>query len=121
MMLLDKTFYRVKEQTTEDTKLRAVLQIHPENEIFKGHFPDIPIVPGVCMLQIVRELTEKKLEKILAISEVSNMKFISAFNPLEHNSAVMEISHVQMGEGYKVMASLTDGPTVFFKLNAIFK
>ena len=34
------------------------ITLNPAHPIFAGHFPGNPITPGVCMLQIIKELTE---------------------------------------------------------------
>ena len=34
-----------------------------DSPIFKGHFPEYPVVPGVCLMQIIKELAEKKTQK----------------------------------------------------------
>ncbi len=121
MMLLERNFYTVKEKNIDEGKLNVLLQINAGNEIFKGHFPEMPIVPGVCMLQMVRELVEEQLGSSVAIAEIVNMKFIAAYNPLEHETSMMEISYASHEKGYKIVASLKNEAVVFFKLNAIFK
>ena len=34
---------------------RAILRINWGHPIFEGHFPGRPVVPGACLLQIVKE------------------------------------------------------------------
>lgn len=40
---------------------KATVRLIPENPIYKAHFPDYPITPGVTLLQIALELIDKKL------------------------------------------------------------
>lgn len=39
----------------------ASVRLLPESPIYKAHFPDYPITPGVTLLQIALELMGKKL------------------------------------------------------------
>ena len=39
----------------------ATVRLIPESPIYKAHFPEYPITPGVTLLQIVLELMGKKL------------------------------------------------------------
>ena len=39
----------------------ATVRLLPDSPIYKAHFPEYPITPGVTLLQIAMELTGKKL------------------------------------------------------------
>ena len=39
----------------------ATVRLLPESPIYKAHFPEYPITPGVTLLQIALELMGKKL------------------------------------------------------------
>ena len=58
-MLLNN-FYTIKSiDKKDDQNYTVVLFINENHEVFKGHFPGNPIMPGVCMMQIIKELTEQ--------------------------------------------------------------
>lgn len=119
-MLIEKNLYSVIDQNSEDGKLNVTLKVDADNEIFQGHFPEIPILPGVCMLQMVREMLEASLSRKFRVQEVTNMKFMVAFNPTEQNVVTMKIAYSQQESTYKVNATFSSPEVVFFKLNAIF-
>jgi 3-hydroxymyristoyl/3-hydroxydecanoyl-(acyl carrier protein) dehydratase len=52
-----------------------------DSPIFKGHFPEYPVVPGVCLMQIIKELAEKLLEKQITLKGVRGVKFLSVVKP----------------------------------------
>ncbi|MEP7278535.1 MAG: 3-hydroxyacyl-ACP dehydratase, partial [Bacteroidota bacterium] len=56
--MLAGSFYTIVSPVIEPENIRAILKINPDHAIFKGHFPGQPVVPGVCMMQIVKELME---------------------------------------------------------------
>ena len=42
---------------------------------FEGHFEGNPIVPGVCLIELVRVHAESALGKVLEIREIRNCRF----------------------------------------------
>ena len=52
-----------------------------EHAIFKGHFPGNPVTPGVCMMQIIKELSQEILGSSLILKSSSNVKFMALINP----------------------------------------
>lgn len=82
-MLRDK-FYELKTLKPvgdSDDEFEAVVRLNKDSEIFKGHFPDNPVAPGVCMVQILKELTSKITKTKLTMQSASNIKFMALINP----------------------------------------
>lgn len=53
--MLLKDFYKIISlENTVDSKYKAVISINEQHDVFKGHFPGNPIMPGVCMMQIIK-------------------------------------------------------------------
>ena len=65
------------------SSLKFKVNIQANHEIFKGHFPDNPITPGVCQMQMVKEILSDHLGQNLFFNSVSDMKFISMWVPKE--------------------------------------
>jgi 3-hydroxyacyl-[acyl-carrier-protein] dehydratase len=77
-----KDFYNiVSQEKTADSKYTITILINEKHEVFKGHFPGNPIMPGVCMIQIIKELTESITQSSLMIQTLSNVKFMALINP----------------------------------------
>lgn len=77
-----KDFYTIlSEEKTGDAKYNIRILVNANHEVFKGHFPGNPIMPGVCMIQIIKELTEKITESTLMIQTLANVKFMALINP----------------------------------------
>lgn len=84
-MILDDFYTLNTIQQEQDDKFVASIFIHKEHPIFKGHFPNNPVMPGVCMIQIVKEITAKILARDLTMRTAKNIKFMELINP-EKNS-----------------------------------
>ncbi len=57
------------------------IRLNAAHAIYKGHFPQIPIVPGVCLTQIVKEILMEKFQKELIMTSGDNIKFLAMINP----------------------------------------
>lgn len=53
-------FYKVTHsEHINETDWVVQVMLNPQHAIYSGHFPQQPVVPGVCMLQIIKECIEK--------------------------------------------------------------
>ena len=57
------------------------LHLNPECLIYKAHFPEQPITPGVCITQIAVELAEIVVGHSLQMIGIKNVKFLSILSP----------------------------------------
>lgn len=119
MILLNK-FYTVLEQTHEESNLQALIRINPEHEILKGHFPGQPVVPGVCMVQIVKELLEQFSGKKLLFSKGSQLKFLQLLIPENADAIQVSISWKEEDNGYLTNADFKRNNEAVFKLSGTF-
>jgi 3-hydroxyacyl-[acyl-carrier-protein] dehydratase len=89
-MLVDH-LYSIEHSTQEQSIIRSRLLVNAEHPVFKGHFPDVPVLPGVCMIQCVKELIETSLQIKSSIDKADMIKFLSMLNPVESNVIDAEI------------------------------
>jgi len=61
--------FKISKLEHQEGVISAVLDINKDCDIFNGHFPGHPVVPGACMLQIVKEVLEKALETSLTVKK----------------------------------------------------
>ena len=111
--------FKIALLTQTDGQIYAELQIDQQNEIFAGHFPDHPVVPGACMLQIVKEILAGTLKADLGLIQADNIKFLSLVEP-STGSVQLNITYQQVYSGLKVSASLLAGETACMKLQGVF-
>ena len=122
-MLRDSFYTVLKTQQMDLISFRSTVVINKDHEIFKGHFPAVPIVPGVCMLQMVKELLEERIRKPLQLTHSGNIKFLSVINPLETSQIEIEVKCIPVEDGtYHAEASIYINNSPFFKIvKAIYK
>ncbi len=112
-------FYSVKEFNFTDNQLKAIIELNPAHDVFKGHFPNNPVTPGVCMLQILKELTQQATNTNLFIKECSNVKFMALINPEVNAVLAITIDINKVEENFKIKASASFNETVALKVNAL--
>jgi len=113
-MLINDFYTLVKTEPGEGT-VKALIVFNKAHQIFQGHFPGQPVVPGVCMMQIVRDVMEAATLHHLKISTGDNMKFLSIINPEQNNEVEVSISYTRNENVYVTSATLFWESVTFFK------
>ena len=80
-MFKDKLYTILTLQPIDYYKLIFVIKFNPDHIIYKAHFPNNPITPGVCIVQIAKELFNFALQKDCTIKKLKNVKFINPILP----------------------------------------
>lgn len=98
----------------------ATIGINNNSEIFDGHFPGQPVVPGACILQLVKDVLEMALSCPLQLTKASQLKFISMIDPRTWQTAQLYIAYTK-DEHIQAAARLVCGNTDSFKFQGVFK
>ncbi|HEY5368621.1 MAG TPA: 3-hydroxyacyl-ACP dehydratase [Hanamia sp.] len=119
-MLKDKLF-KITLSDHQEFTIHATLELDKNNEIFIGHFPGHPVLPGVCMLQMVKEVLEKTITKPLMLTKADQIKFLRLIDPAVDNPLQLAITYTP-GEynQIKVTASIIALKEICFKFKGTF-
>ena len=116
-MKLNKNLYNILNKETDGEVPTYTISLLPSCVIYAAHFPGMPITPGVCQIQIVKELLEDNLNKALTIQGVRNAKFVSVLSP-ENKSIKVILSKIKLeGNQYKALAVITDEQNTYAKIS----
>lgn len=120
-MLLPNLYEVVNKEVDKDEAVSVTVRVNENHSVFEGHFPENPVMPGVCMLQIIKELCEQHLHTSLFLQKASQVKFTALINPNLHPQLMIHLAFNKDGETVKIKNTTTflDG-TVVLKCNAIF-
>ncbi len=120
-MILTGDFCTVSDLQTEAGRWTAQLHWNADHAIFGGHFPGQPVVPGVCMIQMVQEVMEAALGKRVQLVSSGSIKFLHFIDPRMHTQTGLEIKRVAEEAGvYTIGAQISQEGLVFFKFNAVY-
>jgi hypothetical protein len=118
-----KDFYTILHSNRiDETHYEFDILLNEKHEIFKGHFPNFPITPGVCMLQIIKNFSEEITGQKLFMSKTSNVKFMALINPIENPKLKLNIEITQNDSGNWIVKNTTSfGDTIALKLTNTYK
>ena len=113
-MLVDR-FYTVEFFENSSAGFVCGVIFPAGHEIYQGHFPGQPVVPGVLQIQTVRELTEKAVGRVMFINEVVSAKYLRMIVP---GVSVLRVEAVLKGESdaISLTAVIKDAESVYSKL-----
>ena len=119
-MLLND-FFTIRDTESSPTEIWAELIINAEHKIFEGHFPNQPVVPGVCMMQMIKEILELVLGKETNLLHAAEMKFLAIINPQANNLVHASIKYAADESGaVNIVASLFKDELIHFKFKGQF-
>lgn len=80
-MALIHDFFEIVSLRQSEGKLCCDTRFHPEHVIFQVHFPNKPVTPGTCLLQMVTEILESHLQTTLSLQKATSLKFKRVLTP----------------------------------------
>jgi len=111
-MILKNSLYVIEGQSAPEGAVSYDIRLQPDHTIYKAHFPEEPITPGVCVIQIAKELLEEHLQRQLAIKAVKNVKFLAVVSPLQHPCVRYTFRQIQAApDTVTAQVDVTDGDT----------
>ena len=119
-MILKNDFYSIQSLQQEGDVVNASIGLNQSHVIFAGHFPGQPVVPGVCMVQIIKEILETTIGKPLQLKAADHIKFLSMVNPQETAELQAIIKYVPGESNMNVTATLSKNETICLKMKGVF-
>lgn len=122
MYLLRQGFYTIYSRNKSEDQLTVNMQFNFDHKIFEGHFPNQPVVPGVCMLQIIKEQVSEYLNLSLILESSGQLKFLNSIIPNQADFYTFNIVFKENTSSLiKVDASIIAGENTYFKGILSFK
>lgn len=99
-----------------------VVEINPDDQLFNGHFPGRPVLPGVCTIQIVKECICSVLDRDLHFMSISQCKFMGMVDPYIDNRLTISVCYkIEDARQTTVNASVSNSGRVVSKIKATLK
>jgi 3-hydroxyacyl-[acyl-carrier-protein] dehydratase len=129
--MLLKDFYTLVDRTGPTEELSASggyseryrfrIKLNPSHPVYEGHFSGNPVVPGVCQIQMIKELLSLIKGRELFLKQSENVKFLSLMVPVENKIITADINIRETKDGgIQVNATLIDDEIVFIKFKGLF-
>ena len=110
----------VSTDLSAENTFTATLELNPTHKIYKGHFPEIPVAPGVSLIQLIQEVLAKKINQELTLKEGSNIKFLAMINPLKENKLTISYTILMTDKEVDVTANISGKEIIYVKFKGKF-
>ena len=116
---MEMPFYFIESSSVTANELDYKLVLIAEHPIYLGHFPNQPIVPGVVLLHILKEVTELGLDKKLRIVSAKKIAFRKIIEPKQNIDIGLKIE-VERGNDINIKAEFDINKSIVAKLDCVF-
>ncbi|MDR1103369.1 MAG: glycosyltransferase [Tannerella sp.] len=117
-MILKDSFYTIESQTKTETGWTCGLSLNASHPIYQAHFPGHPVTPGVCIVQLAKEIVSVCCAKSFFLCGVGNVKFLRIIDPTEQQNLFVHLLEERTdAQGRLVVpVSIRNGTAVFASL-----
>jgi len=116
-----KLFSIVSQDLNESrSKITSHIELNPKHPVFGGHFPGQPILPGVYMLDMIKESLIKAGHTVNILSNNLNIKYLHPVNPNENVHLNLEIEIFNEADKLITAKSSLSDSTVHFKFKGSY-
>lgn len=119
-MQLKDSLYTIRKANTASPQPHFDLQLHADHTIYRAHFPQQPVTPGVCLIQIATELLGQLLGQPLQVMKVKQAKYLAIVSPIETPQITYVINKVSPDETdgtIRTQVTVTDGRRDYTQLS----
>jgi 3-hydroxyacyl-[acyl-carrier-protein] dehydratase len=119
--LLLNNLYTIQTLTESDNQIQVMVNLKADHAIFKGHFPGQPVLPGVCMMEMVSEIMSGYLQNSFRISGSPLIKFLRMIDPQKSPVIHLEIKYQSVRDSIITNGRIFFGSEIFmkFQLNLV--
>ena len=119
-MLLDN-FFKILSLEIVGAKANVRIELDPLHKIYRGHFPEIPVVPGVCMIQMLDEVMKKIVGREIKMLKGDHIKFLAVIDPMMKKELKFDINFsINENSKLNVSAELTNDDIKYFKFKGVY-
>lgn len=108
-MLLKNKYYTVLSETRIDEQ-NAVFhcELKADCDVYRGHFPEKPVSPGVCNIEMIKECVMMLTEQNLVIKTIKQCRLTAVVTPSVCPEVDVTVQAVPTEVGYSVVARIAD-------------
>ncbi len=121
-MLKDNLYTIRTKNVLSESEIELDIQLDQEHEIFKGHFPQQAVLPGVCLIDMLTEILSEHLNKPLQLTDASAVKYLRMVTPDKDSNLKLKLTFDQQESGVALQASsLLEDASTNMKFKGVYK
>lgn len=122
-MLLKNKYYKVMRENILDSNNGVyLLSLLPQADVYRGHFPQKPVCPGVCNIETIRECAEMLTGQDLFIKTIKQCRLTAVLSPQFTTliDVTVSINRIEGTDSYNVTSKIADHETTYMELKGEF-
>ena len=122
MLLKDKYYKIMKENRLDANNGVYLLSLLPQADVYRGHFPQKPVCPGVCNIETIRECAEMQTGRDLFIKTIKQCRLTAVATPqiCPLIDVTVSVARIEGTDSYSVIGKIADAETVYMELKGEF-
>lgn len=116
-MIFKDGLYEILERRNTAEGTLFSIELNGGHPVYQAHFPNMPITPGVCLVQICKELAETIIGVPSHIESVKNVKFISVLAPDDASPVNILISLDKTARCCSIKALISRDEEIYAKIS----
>lgn len=113
--------FHIEQIQADELSIQASVAINPIHQVFQGHFPNQPILPGVLQIEILKAIMTRAWEVKPRLTRASTIKYLKMVDPNETPILRFSISKKVKEDHFAVSAeSMISEEEVCFKFKGEF-
>lgn len=114
-----ESFFTITSKNIQNEEWHVKVALNPNHPVYKGHFPERPVAPGVMLTEMVKNIVELEFNRELKMTEARNIKFMNMVLPEIAGDMNIQMT-VKETENISVNATASIADSVYFKISASF-
>jgi len=116
--------YEILSLEKEDNSAKVLVSLNLKHEVYKGHFPGKPILPGALQLEMIKDIFALVLGRKLHLDSAKSIKYLGFIDPEQVKNLILKMQFNQTKEGWSLRANIGDNqeekPHIFTKFSGLF-
>ncbi len=119
--MLIEHYYSILHKQTQEQSTVFTVALHADSPVYAGHFPNEPISPGVCNIQLIKECAEIVTGHILCLRSMQQCRFTHLITPILHSQVEVQITiTAEIATGVKLRGTIGVKGELYVELRGEF-
>ncbi len=110
------------EKGVDSANIIVVLNL--EHEVYKGHFPGKPILPGALQVEMIKDIFALVLDRKICLDSAKSIKYLGFIDPENTKELSLKFQFKLIDEAWSLRATISDiqeeKPQIFTKFSGAF-
>ena len=110
------------EKSNDSGQIRV--ELNPKHEVYKGHFPEFPIMPGVLQVEMLKDLFGQLLEKKIQLTSSKSIKYLGMIDPNQVSELEIDLKYKSVEDKWSLKATIKnanpDLAFIYMKFSGVF-